>query len=102
VGCPVPDETPVRVWFADEWTKVGVADEFLWMSEEYPNDAVVAYEVLAPLDQWEYRVVPMPKYARYPDCSNVLEILTEAGADGWELAAAPEQYAHFIFKRRKA
>jgi len=102
--CPLPPDTPVRVVFNDGFSSVGEASDYSWENETW-NDYVTAYEVLTTepeQPQWEYRVVPMPKYARYPDCSNVLEILAEAGDDGWELAAAPEQYAHFIFKRRKA
>lgn len=69
---------------------------------QQPSPPAAGQQPSPPAEQWEYRVVPMPKYATYPDCANVLEILAEAGDDGWELAAAPEQYAHFIFKRRKS
>lgn len=95
-GCPVPDGTPVRVWFADTWTSVGVPDEFEWGPEADPACRVVAYEVLAPLDQWEYKMAPQPR----DTTQGIVDDLNFYGADGWELAAI--DYGHFIFKRRKA
>lgn len=116
---PVPEGTPIKVKHRDGTVVEARAGDMHSNDWRHGVDSVfrecagdiVAYAVLEPdpavtpvepLTQWEYRVVPMPKYATYPDCANVLEILAEAGDDGWELAAAPEQYAHFIFKRRKS
>lgn len=110
---PVPEGTPIRVWYrsAHRESKVCNAGDVYstdWshgspLGDERSGDDIVAYEVLGGLEtpvepptQWEYALEPMP----HGTVKEIRDYLNWYGDDCWELCLT--DFGHLIFKRRKS
>lgn len=107
---PVPEGTPIRVWYRDRSREPMTGEAGDRWSNDWTHTLtgsdIVAYEVLgeletdedsaSPLIQWEYALEDVPRGT----VKEIRDYLNRYGDDGWELCLA--DFGHFIFKRRKS